>query len=57
MGFGFEVNAWVEVYKEPRVYPDYEWKYMYSGGSFLKALWVMIKARKAGSGCVKLEWR
>ena len=35
------------------------WKYhlKYSGESLFKAFWIMLKLKRGGASCLKLEWR
>ena len=55
MGNKFEVWA----YSPCEEYGDncYAYNQFWRGQSLLKALWNFYKAKKTGSGCVKLEWR
>lgn len=36
---------------------DYAYAEFWRGDSPLAALWHLIRAKRAGFGCVKLEWR
>lgn len=51
MGNTWEVSVWMQ--------GNAEWDYVtcYRGESLLEAIEEMVKAKRAGGGCVKLEWR
>lgn len=51
MGHKIKVYAWM-------LYPDQSYKYamVYAGESWIKALWAMLRAKRA-AGYVKVEWR
>ena len=59
MGYKFEVHGYFQgkVFSKIEEDTNYNYFVMYTGGSLIKALWEMRKTRKAGAGCVKLEWR
>lgn len=52
MGWTWEVSAWVK--------PDpggYTYEQVYAGESLVRALIAARRAKRAGAGCVKVEWR
>jgi hypothetical protein len=53
MGVKYEVDAWLY---NARLH---EWRYeeVYRGQSFIKAMYMLVRAKRHGAGCVKLEWR
>ncbi len=54
MGNTWEVKAWRQVNDKDDVYHYIQ---VYSGESFVMALWNMWKCKRSGDCCVKLEWR
>ena len=52
MGNTYEVSVW-----ENHSDGMYGYRTKYDGESFLKAIYMMIKLKRAGIGCVKFEWR
>ena len=52
MGWTYEVSVWHMDGKG-----DYRYYHEYAGESLLKALWIMWKLKRAGTHCIKLEWR
>lgn len=58
MGNKFEVWTWERIEgAEFGAHNAYQYVQFWRGQSLLKALWNLYKAKKTGSGCVKLEWR
>lgn len=51
MGAKWEVNAWVKAGF------GYEYLEVYYGPSLWRALRAAARAKRAGAGCVKVEWR
>jgi hypothetical protein len=53
MGSKYSVQVW------GRWLPgeDYSYTMVWQGQSFLQALWELVKARRLGFGCTKLECR
>jgi len=54
MGNTFEVSEW---WAQNLLAHNYKYHSKWMGESLLKALWIMWKLKRAGAGCVKLEWR
>lgn len=52
MGHEYEVYSWKKNWND-----EYEYAEVYKGDSYRQALKVMRSEKKAGVGCVKLEWR
>jgi len=56
MGNTFEVYEWIFV--DRPLQSSYEYQIKYSGESFFKAIYTVIKLKVFGkSACLKLEWR
>lgn len=55
MGDNWQVYE--HVYVEGEGYQGYQYILSYSGGSLLMALLDMIRCKRNGAGCVKIEWR
>jgi len=53
MGYRYEVYEWCDITNGK----GYCYRREYRGNSFLKAMFVMFRLKKAGVGCVKFEWR
>lgn len=53
MGWKWEVSYWGPSNRSL----GYEYYTAYYGPSLLAAIWAMIKCKRAGHGCIKLEWR
>lgn len=51
MGWTWEVNVWS--FENGQVC----WAPVYAGESLLVAIFAMWKSKRAGFGCIKLEWR
>ena len=51
MGNKWTVKKWVQFGD------DYRYEDVYRGESAIVAFWRFYKAKRAGSGCVKIEWR
>ena len=57
MGSKYEVSAWVADEPESTTNVGYGWEYVYGGDSLLRAILAAIASKRAGAGCVRLEWR
>jgi hypothetical protein len=54
VGYKYEVCSWVR-----NIFPseDYNYKVVYFGNWFIKAIFIMCREKLKGIGCVKLCWR
>jgi len=52
MGNTWEVNSWKET-----AHGTHSYVLVYSGESLLESIWIAIKEKRSGVGCVKIEWR
>jgi hypothetical protein len=50
----WEVYEW---WNNRTIVDAYDWYISHKGNSLLKAIWVMIKLKRNGASCLKLEWR
>ena len=54
MGNKYEISAYEET---PHGRYQYDYVVKYRGESFVKAIVTMLKLKKQGAKCIKLEWR
>lgn len=52
----FEVYEW-NTHKYKNEIKTFEFHLVYSGESFIKTIFTMIKLKRSGAGCIKLKWR
>lgn len=52
MGYKYEVYRW-----NKDLTNTYKYYKVYEGNNIFLAIWIMIKTKLKGYGCVKLEWR
>ena len=58
MGNTFEVQVWGRAHVLGEFdLGEYRYTQFWAGQNFLSAIWNMIKAKRAGYGCVTLHWR
>jgi len=54
MGTTFEIFEYnINKYRNQQ----FEYHQIYSGNSYIRAIYILLKTKLMGAGCIKIEWR